>query len=136
MTVRARYKIEAGISSTSAEDRDLGNHLFESLADQENEGGSRKTRLPAAAVDQELTMCDIATARLLIVRTVAADVNDTPVEITVKRNTVGNEAIEVGPLPGTKEGYLLLTTVTGITALFASNPGAVDMDVTIIVAGD
>ena len=136
MPVRARYQIEASVSSTSAEDKDLGNHLWESVADSQNEGGSRKTKLAAGATDVELSMCEVGTARLVAIRTQASDPNNDPVEITIKRNTTGNEAIEVGPVPGTKEGYMLLTTGTGITALFATNAGSVDMDVTVMAAGD
>jgi hypothetical protein len=81
-------------------------------------------------------MAEIAVARFVAIRTTAVDPNDDPVEITIKRNTVLNEAIEVGPVPDTKEGYLLLTSSTGITAIFASNPGTVDMNVTLVAAGD
>lgn len=136
MTVRARYQLEVGISSTTAEDRDLGNHLWETVTDTQADGGSRRTTLAAGATDVELSMCEVGVARVVALRTVAVDPNQTPEEITVKRNTVGNEAIEVGPPTGSKEGYLLLTSQTGITALFASNPGTVDMYVTVVAAGD
>jgi hypothetical protein len=136
VSIRARYKLEIGISSTSAEDRDLGNHLWEVIADSPTEGGSRRTKLPAGSVDVELSMADIAVARFLAIRTEAVDPNQDPVAITIKRNTVGNEAIEIAPVPDTKEGYLLLTTSTGLTAIFASNPGTVDMNVTCVVGGD
>lgn len=137
MTIRARYKIEVGISSTTAEENDLGNHLWEVVSDAASEGGSRRTALAALATDVELSMAEIAAANLVVVRVQAVDPNDALPEITIKRNTTGNEAIEVGPINGAKEAYLLMTMTTGLTALFASNPSAsVAVNVTVVAAGD
>ena len=135
MPVRIRYKMEVGISSTSAEDKDLGNGIYEAVTDDFGEGGVRKFTLAASTTDLALDVGNVATARFVAIRSNAKDPTQNPVEITVKRNTVGNEAIPVTPMDSTKEGHFLLST-SGLTALFASNAGAVDMELTVFLSGD
>lgn len=135
MPVRVRYKVDASVSSTSAEERDLGNVRWEVVTDKPGEGGGWKTLLVAGATDVQLPLDSIAACKLLIIRTNAKDPNQTPNEIRIRRNLIGAEQIGIVPLTDSKEGHFLLTT-DAITALFASNPGAVDMELTIIAAGD
>lgn len=135
MSVRVRYKIQVAVSSTSAEDKDLGNLSWEIVTDQQGEGGSWKTVVAAGAVDVQIPMDSIADVRLLILRTTAKDPNQTPNQILIRRNTNVAEQIEILPLADAKEGHLLLST-DGLTAIYASNPGAVDMEMIIVAAGD
>lgn len=135
MTVRLRYKLELGVSTSSAEDKDLGNHYWEAVTDALGDGGSRKTKLAAAASDVALTMGQVADAKLIAIKTNAVDANDTPGTVEITKNDPANEVIEIVPMSTTKQGFLAMTT-TGITALYASNPGSVDMEVTVVVAGD
>lgn len=135
MTVRLRYKIEASVSSTVAEDRDLGNLVFEVVHDASGEGGVRKTLLAAAASDVEVGLLDIADAKFIFIRTNARDSTETLSKIEIKKNDVGGEVIDVVPLPSATEAHLLLST-EGITALYASNPGTVDTDITVMAVGD
>jgi hypothetical protein len=127
--------MEVGISSTNAEEKDLGNGAFEAVTDDFGEGGTRKFTLVATAADVPLSLGNVAVGRFFAIRTNSKDPTLDPVEITVKRNTVGNEALPVTPMDSTKEGHLLMST-SGLTALFASNPGTVDMEVTLFVSGD
>jgi hypothetical protein len=135
MSVRIRYRLEASVSSTSNEEKDLGNVQYETVSDTLGEGGSRKNVLAPGATDVEITTREIASKGFLLVRTNARLATDTPSNIEIKKNGVGGEIIDVVPIGSTREGFLLLTT-SGVTALYASNPGTVDMEVTVVAAGD
>jgi tRNA G26 N,N-dimethylase Trm1 len=135
VAVRIRYKLEVSVSSTTAEDKDLGNHSYLVIADGATEGGSRKVRLAAGATDVEISMNEIATAKLIAIRTNAVNANSTPGTIELKKNAIGGEVIEIVPMTGASEGHMLLST-DSVTALYASNPGSVDMEFTLILVGD
>jgi len=136
MAVRIRYSTKVQISSDpNTEAKDLGNLLYEVVSDALGEGGARKFTLAAGASDVQLGLGDVSSASFLFIKTNAKNDLDTPVEISVKRNTVGNEAIGIAPLSTTKQGHFLLST-SGLTALFGTNPGSVDMELTVAVAGD
>jgi hypothetical protein len=135
MTVRVRYKITASISSTSSEEKDLGNVAREVIYDGSGEGGTRKTTLAAGATDVSLALADVAAATFLLIIVEPVDENESIDAIEVKKNDVGGEVIEIVPLSGSKQGHLLLSTQS-ITALYASNPGTVDASITVMSAGD
>jgi len=135
MPVRVRYRLDASVSSSTAEDRDLGNKRYEVVSDGLGEGGTWKTRLVAATVDLEVVLPDVADAKLLVVATNALDPNQTAGTVSLKRNSNTAEEIDIVPLSGTRTGHLLLTT-TGITSIYLSNPGTVVMEVILVVAGD
>ena len=135
MTVRVRYTLELAVSSTTAEEKDLGNQAMQVIGDGSNEGGTRKVTIAATTSDVDVSMNQIADAKLIYVRTNAANSNDTPGTININLNATTNDDIAVVPLSGASEGHLLLST-TGVTALFASNPGSVAMEVTVVAVGD
>lgn len=135
MPVRVRLRIDSAISSSQIEEKDLGNKHYEVVTDSQNEGGTWKTKIAALALDVEVSLRQVAQARLLVISTNTVDPNAAPVPIQLKRNTILNEIIEITPLATTKQGLFALTT-TGLTAIFVSNPGSVDMEITLAVAGD
>lgn len=135
MSVRVRFRMEASVSSTSNEEKDLGNVAYEDVTDSLGEGGARKNLLAAGATDVEITTREIADKSFILIRTNARQSTDTPGTIEIKKNSVGGEVTSIVPLATTREGFMLLTT-TGITAIYASNPGSVDMEVTVVAAGD
>lgn len=135
MGVRVHYKIEVAISSTPNEEKDLGNVKWEVISDGVGEGGGWKTTLAAAASNVEIPLDSIAAARMLVIRTNSKDPLNLPNEIRIRRNTISNEEIAIVPLPYATEGHFLIST-SGLTALFASNPGSVDMEITLFVCGD
>lgn len=135
MAVRIRYHIEASVSSDSSEAKDLGQVRFEVVSDDHGEGGTWKTTLGASASDVEIRLDNIAAARMILIRTNAKDVNETPVQVDVKRNTIANEALPIVPLDSTKEGHLLWST-DSLSALYATNTGAIDMELTVMAIGD
>ena len=134
MGVRVRYSLAAAVSSTTAEERDLGNVRWEIVSDDEAKGGTWKTLLPAASTDVQLRIDNLSTIRLLILRTNPADPNQTPNAVSIKRNSTGGESILITPLGDTQEGHFLIST-DSLTAIFASNPGPTDMEITVAAAG-
>jgi len=105
------------------------------MTDSLGEGGAFKTLVPAGATDLEVTLRDVADGAMLVVATNSRDPNQDPVELDLKLNSALAPATEIHPLPGTKVGLYMVTT-TGITAIYLSNGGTVDMEATIVVAGD
>ncbi len=136
MPVRIKYSVKASVSSNSdIDDGDLGNLSYDVVDDQQGEGGARKFTLEAAAVDVPIDLGNVADAKLIFIRTNAKDPLDTPVPIELNYPLTTNDAIVVAPVGAAKEGHFLLTT-DSFTALFASNPGAIDMELTLLVVGD
>jgi hypothetical protein len=135
MSVRVRYRIEGSVSSTSAEDKDLGNMKTEVVDDSLNKGGTWKTFLAAGSSDIQINLDNISSAKMLYIRTTPKDPLLLPGPITLKRGSTSGEAIIVAPLGSNKEGHFLLTTTT-LTSLYAYNPGTTDMELTILVCGD
>ena len=135
MAVRLRFSVATSISSTTAEEKDLGQSSFEVVSDAQGEGGNWKLTLPAGSADVQLQLGNISSLAFLAIRTNAKNPLDDPAAITLKKDSASGEPITIAPLPDTKEGHLLLTT-TGITALYLSNSGTVDMEVTVAASGD
>jgi hypothetical protein len=135
MAVRLRYNLGAAVSSTTAEEKDLGNVSYEVATDDLGEGGTRKTFLPSGATDVSLDMGNVADAKYVAIRTNARDPTEPPGQIDVKLNSLVAVPLEIVPLGSEAEGHFMLTT-TGLTDLFASNPGTVDMEIIITLAGD
>lgn len=135
MAVRVRYQIKTQLSSDPTnETHDLGNLNREVVDDQQGEAGVRSTVLASGAADEAIDMCGIADSKFLHVITRPVDPLDTPAEVRLKING-GSEEIGILPIGTSKEGHFLISSA-GITALTASNPGAVDMKLTVAAAGD
>jgi len=134
MSVRVRYIVSISVSSSSAEDKDIGNTQWQIVTDQEAKGGAWKTTLVAGATNVQLQIDNISTIQFLAIRTNTTSPNDAPTQIQIRKNSTAGEVIEILPLGDAVEGHLLLST-DGVTAIYASNPGAVNMDLTVIAAG-
>lgn len=134
MAVRVRYAVQAAVSSTTAEEKDLGNVKVEVVTDSETKGGTWKTVVPAATADMQLYVDNITTIQLLIIRTTAVNPNEAPVGVSIKRNGTAAEAILIKPVGDSKEGVLVLST-DSLTSIYASNAGTVDMNLTITAVG-
>jgi hypothetical protein len=135
MSVRIRYRIEASVSSTSAEEKDLGNVVYEVVNDESGDGGVRKTLLAGGATDVSIKLNQVTTAKFVLIRTNAKDPTDTLGPIDIKKNAIGGEVTTIEPLPGATEAHMLLVT-SGITDLFATNSGSIDTEVTVMAVGD
>jgi hypothetical protein len=104
------------------------------VCDALNEGFAGKTVVAAGATNVLIGLGNVASAKMLLLRALAHDPTEAPVELFFRRNSPTGEEISVKPLEGTKEAALLLTGT--ITALYVSNPGTIVMDVILAVAGD
>lgn len=135
MSVRLRYKIECAISSTSSEERDLGNVKVEVVSDAQGEGGTRKFNLAGGDTDIPICLGNVSNAKFLFIRTLPANQNDPCSEVRIRLNNILGEQLLISPVAPSKEGYLLITA-TGVTAVYASNMGTTAMALTVSVAGD
>lgn len=135
MTVRIRYQISVSVSSSAAEEKDLGNVAYEVLHDASGEGGSRKTLLAGGATGASIGLNQITDTKFVLIRATSKDPTLSLGTIEIRLNSPTGEVIELAPLPGATEAHLLLTS-TGLTALYASNPGTSDVDVIVVAVGD
>jgi hypothetical protein len=135
MPVRVRYSASIELSSGTQEQKDLGNVTWSMVTDGLGEGGTWKTLVPAASTDLELHLDNMANVNFLAIKTSSKDPTQAPVELDFKRETAGGEVFKVKPLPSSKEGHFFMTT-DGLTALFVTNSGSVDMEVIITASGD
>lgn len=135
MSIRVRYKLAVALSSSSSEEKDLGNYSYEVVNDEQGEGGTWKTTVANGATDVQIQLGNVAAGQLLVVRTAAKDPTESPGAIQLKLNGTGTDPITVDPLGSTKEGLFMVTT-TGLTTLHVSNPGSVVMEITVSAAGD
>jgi hypothetical protein len=123
------------VSSSTCEDKDLGDLKCEIVSDALGEGGTWKTLLAVGSTNVPLQLNGVSSTKLLMIKTNAKDPNATPGIVTIRRNVVGGEEIPITPLSGSKSGHLLIST-SSLTGLFASNAGTVDMELTVVTAGD
>ena len=134
MAVRLRYHIEASVSSSPADTKDLGNACFNVVSDAPSEGGIWKTRV-IRNTTVTLPLDSITEATFLMLRIVASDPTETltPVNITLN----GTATLSVAPVGGTKESHFLMSA-EALTSLTVSNTatGAVDVDIIIGTYGD
>jgi hypothetical protein len=134
MTVRLRYHIEASVSSSTAECKDLGNVCLDVRTDSPNEGGIWKTRVAAGAT-VNIPLDSITEAVFLFLRIFAADPTQTltPVDITLN----GTATLRLAPVGNARESNFLITS-DGLTSLEVANTdaAAVPVDIIIGTAGD
>jgi len=136
MSVRLRYKLDMAVSSTANEEKDLGHPICEVVVDSQGEGGVFKTKLAGGAVDQEIKLDNIASAKFLALRVTPVSENETMDSVKVRLNAIGGEEIEIKPLSGAREAHFLISSA-GITALYVTNvSSSVAVAVTVVMAGD
>ena len=91
--------------------------------------------LEGGAVDELIGLNQITTTRFVLIRTSSKDPTLALGLIEIKLNSPTGEVIEVAPLPGASEAHLLLVS-SGLTEIYASNPGTSDADVIVVAVGD
>jgi hypothetical protein len=134
MAILASLSICAGISSTSAENRDLGHLERSDKFSTFEEGGSIMDLIPAGAVDVPLSLGGLSSCAVLVLITSPKDQNLAGSTLQLKRNLIGAEATPITPIGNRKQGYYVLSTES-LTAVFLSNPGTTDMRVQYAVLG-
>ena len=134
MSVWLRYHIEASVSSTSADMKDLGNACFNVVSSTPSEGGIWKTRV-LKNTTVTLPLDSITEATFLMLRIVASDPTETltPVNITLN----GTATLSLAPVGDAKESNFLMSA-EALTSLEVANThvDAVDIDIIIGTSGD
>lgn len=136
MSVRLRTKVTVQISSQpQPETKDLGDVAQEIVLDSQGEGGSWKVTIPASSTDLLVSLPPVALATFLYLKTRPKVDTDAPVALSIKLNSTSNAPTSVEAPDPSKEGVFMLTH-PGISALFVTNAGSIDMVMTIAVVGD
>jgi hypothetical protein len=134
MSVRVRYSILSAISSTTAEERDLGNTYWQIVTDEEQKGGTWKTIVPSGSSGVQIQIDNISTITLLIIRTTAVNPNQQPNGVTINLNSPTGPMFLIQPLGAAQEGHFMIST-DQVTAVFVTNTGPADMNLTVAAAG-
>lgn len=135
MAIRTRFRLAVILSSDDREEEDLGRTEFEVVVDTQGEGGTWRTYVPGGAVDQPLQLTGVTSGKLLLIRATPRDTTDTPPTVSVKINLITNTPIPLLPLSASREAFLFVTA-DAISAVFISNAGPANCDVTVAMAGD
>ena len=98
-------------------------------------GGGWKTIVTAGSTNLQLRMDNLANVQLLVIRINSQNPTLPPNAISVMLNSTASTPIVIQPLGDCREGHMLLST-TGLTALYATNSGTTDMEVSLYVSGD
>lgn len=136
MAVRLRYKLSLAVSSTSAEENDLGNVKFEVVSDDPSDGGAWKTKIDAAAT-VTLNLDNITSAKFLMMRFTPTDPTQKMAPVTLTLN--GTIVLPpIAALVGQQDEALFMITTSSITSVQVANTdvAAVPIDIIIGVAGD
>ena len=128
MSCRVTFEVLVQISENHLELKELGKSPpWRGTCDLNDDGGTRKQKLISGATDVQVDLNGLVNGRMLAIKT-----NQ---EISFKRNSTGGEPWTVRPMGfGAHEGVFFATT-DGITALYFSNSGDLDAEVTISLAG-
>lgn len=135
MSVRVDIGLQLAVSSSTSNAKDLGNLTFSERTTSWGEGGSRKLRIAAGATGIQVDLCDLADAQLLLLSVYPANANDNGESITIRLNDLAADEITIDPLGDKKRGFFLLTT-SGLTTIYVNHPGTVDVELTLVAAGD
>lgn len=128
MAIRVKFSVDLQISESSQGQKELGKTApWAGTNDQQDNGGTWRQRIDAAASDILVDLNGLATGTLIAIKS--------DQEISVKKNSAGGEPWTIKPLgTGALDGVFLITT-DGVTSLYFSNAGSLDAEVTISVAG-
>jgi len=133
--MRTRLKLSIAMSSTNAEDRDLGNGMYEVVTDSLEVGGSVKMTLVASEEGTLVYSAGSAASRIVVVRTTPRDPTQAAARVALHFNAPGNiDPVIVTPVGDAREG-LFAGMLDGVTSIYASNLDDVDTHVTVFVAG-
>jgi len=128
MAIRVTFELLLQLSENTQELKELGKTApWKGTNDLLENGGTWRQRIDAGATDVSVDLNGLATGRMVAIKT--------DQEITVKKNGAGGEPWTIKPMgTGALDGVFFATT-DSVTSLFLSNPGAIDAEVTIAVAG-
>lgn len=128
MGARVTFEVLVQISENTQELKELGKTApWRGTSDLLDNGGTWRQRIVAGASNVAVDLNGLVNGRLLAIKS-----NQT---ISFRKNSVGGEPWTIRPIgTGALDGVFLATT-DGITALYFSNAGSLDAEVTISLAG-
>jgi len=128
MAVRVSFEIDLRVSENTQALSELGKTPpWKGKSDVLDNGGSWRQRILAGATDVAIDLNGLSNGKLVAIKTTQ--------EISIKKNDAGGEAWIISPLGvGAVEGVFVVTT-DAITALYVTNDGALDAEVTFSIAG-
>lgn len=135
MAVRLTFKAEFSVSSTIADERDLGNGEYQVRTDSMNEGGAWKTTVPDLSTDLEIRLDNISNVRFLFLRLTTREETDPAPAVAIKFNSTMTTAIPLASPDDRKVGMMMLTT-DGLSSLYVTNTSGYAVELTVSVAGD
>lgn len=128
MGIRTTFEVLLQLSENTNEYKELGKTApWKGTCDLMDEGGTRRQRVVAGAVDVQVDLNGLVNGRMLAIKTSQP--------ISFKKNSAAGESWIVRPLgTGALDGIFICTT-DGISSLYISNTGSLDAEVTIAMAG-
>ena len=128
MAIRVKFELDLQVSESSLGQKELGKTApWAGINDQQDNGGTWRQRIEAGATDVLIDVNGLANARLVAIKT--------DQEITVKKNDAGGEPWTIRPLGTSALDGVFMITTDGITALYVTNAGSLDAEVTFSIAG-
>ena len=128
MGIRTKFLVDLSLSETTSESKELGQSPpWKGTNDQLDDGGTWRRKIIAGATNVLIDLNGLANGRLIAIKSNR--------EITVRKNSSGGEPWTIRPLgTGATDGIMVITT-DAVTALYVSNAGSEDAEVTFAVAG-
>lgn len=128
MGVRVTFQVLVQISENTMELKELGKSPpWSGTCDLNDDGGTWRQRIVAGATNIQVDLNGLVNGRMLAIKSNQL--------VTFKKNSTGGEPWTIRPMgTGALDGVFFATT-DGITSLFFSNPGSLDAEVTISLAG-
>ena len=134
--MRLRLRVQAFVSTSTAEENDVANVDRGLVSDDFQEGGAVRVRVAGGATNLAVTLPSVASAGFVLIRTEAVDDTLAPVALEVKLNDPSADAITITPAGTDRRGFFLVTT-EGVSAIYLTNPSpTVAMYAHVVSVGD
>lgn len=128
MSLRTKFNLDFSVSEDSTGGQELGkSDPWFGTNDQMDNGGTFRRKVAAGQSNVQIDVMGLLNVRFL---TIKSDQT-----ITVKKNSTSGEPWSIRSLGVGATDAIWITTTDGITSLYLSNPGSVDAEVTLTIAG-
>lgn len=134
--MRLRLRVQAFVSTSTAEENDVAGVDRGLVSDDFQEGGAVRVRVAGGATNLAVALPAVANAGFVLIRTEAVDDTLAPVPLTVRLNDPTADPITIEPIGTDRRGFFLVTT-DGVTAIYLSNADpVVAMYAHVVSVGD
>lgn len=128
MSIRIKFSIDYSVSETPAVGKELGlAPPWYGTNDSMDDGGTYRRRITAGAMDVPVDINGLTTCKFLAIK------SSQP--ISFKQNSTANTPTYLTPLGFGAQDAVLFMTTDQITELYFTNPGGLDAEVTLTIAG-